>query len=697
MSKDFKINKKIIAFFFAIILLTNTMTVYAATFSDNYEEEGQSLVNHILGSGLNATNVVKKGTVYTFSNGKDDVGIESGIILDTSGSGGVSENDSDLASIMDYPYGGHTSSLEFTLTATGTFLNFNYVFASNEFQYGEQFNDVFGLFVSVNGGEYEDIAKITTSSGQQVPVNITNLKANPEFYTAKSLNGKTTDGVSVVLNAQKEVNKGDIVKIKFVIADVSDTEVDSYVMIESGSLSFDAPTGKIDYTEEALKDLDPNAIYKIIDGDKTYELTSDDEGKVPLVGKDNNNKNYNFIGKTLQIIKKGIDDIPDSEPQEITIDNRPNVPDDISPITQTPKDIEITDVEVSQTEIKILSKEGQEYSIDGKTWKKANNNGYVVFSNLEPNKEYTIYTRVAATNNSLASEQTKGTKIVTKNMVKQLNYDEHNYEGDFDGKKHYAYVSSDEDVDIKYSETLYGTYESNVINYVLPGTYTVYYSIEKEGYYPAYGSLTVKINGQGTIKIINNESQNSNEAKIIDTSEELISKINFTEDELTKIKNGQSIEIFLEVKDISESVSADDKEKIEAKLGKDTLAMYLDINLYKQVEGEEATKITKTKQPVTISFIIPEKYINTDSNVTRTFKVFRLHEGKVTEIEVKINGNVGTFETDEFSTYALAYTDTIITSNPQTGDNIISYILLLGLSIIGLISALIYTKNKKFN
>ena len=33
-------------------------------------------------------NVVKKGTVYTFSAGNDDIGIESGIILDTSGVGG---------------------------------------------------------------------------------------------------------------------------------------------------------------------------------------------------------------------------------------------------------------------------------------------------------------------------------------------------------------------------------------------------------------------------------------------------------------------------------------------------------------------------------------------------------------------------------------------------------------------------------
>ena len=95
-------------------------------------------------------------------------------MLDTSGRGGENEKDSDLESIMDYEYGGHTSSLEFTLTATGNLLNFNYVFASGEFVCGAEYNDVFGLFVSVNGSEYENIAKITKNDGEVVPVNITN-------------------------------------------------------------------------------------------------------------------------------------------------------------------------------------------------------------------------------------------------------------------------------------------------------------------------------------------------------------------------------------------------------------------------------------------------------------------------------------------------------------------------------------------
>ena len=67
----------------------------------------QSLANSVLGGSLTATNATSRGTIYTFSHGINTVGIDSGIILETSGR--ISSNnyqDSDLESIMDYSYGG---------------------------------------------------------------------------------------------------------------------------------------------------------------------------------------------------------------------------------------------------------------------------------------------------------------------------------------------------------------------------------------------------------------------------------------------------------------------------------------------------------------------------------------------------------------------------------------------------------------
>ena len=92
-----------------------------------------------------------------------------------------------------------------------------------------------------------------------------------------------------------------------------------------------------------------------------------------------------------------------------------------------------------------------------------------------------------------------------------------------------------------------------------------------------------------------------------------------------------------------------------------------------------------------------------------------VYNGVATKITPTINKNILTFETDKFSTYALAYTDINSTSNdsttdisvtttkgiinkssnPETGDNVIFYVSMLGLSIIGLAGVGLYIKKKK--
>ena len=162
------------------------------------------------------------------------------------------------------------------------------------------------------------------------------------------------------------------------------------------------------------------------------------------------------------------------------------------------------------------------------------------------------------------------------------------------------------------------------------------------------------------------------------------------------MKHGKNIEVYLEVKDISDSVSNSDKKAIEEKLGKDTLGMYLDISLFKKITGEDATKITETKEPITISFEIPDELINNNSNVERTFKILALHDGVVREIDVKVNGKTATFETDKFSTYALTYTDTSLetSSSPKTGDNITMYVVMFIISLLGIRTLSVSNKRK---
>ncbi|MEG0895525.1 MAG: InlB B-repeat-containing protein, partial [Oscillospiraceae bacterium] len=62
-----------------------------------------------------------------------------------------------------------------------------------------------------------------------------------DYFTVSkfSLNGEGYNGISNVSDAQKKVNIGDTVIVKFVIADVTDKSVNSCVLIEGGSLSFE--------------------------------------------------------------------------------------------------------------------------------------------------------------------------------------------------------------------------------------------------------------------------------------------------------------------------------------------------------------------------------------------------------------------------------------------------------------------------
>ena len=214
-------------------------------------------------------------------------------------------------------------------------------------------------------------------------------------------------------------------------------------------------------------------------------------------------------------------------------------------------------------------------------------------------------------------------------------------------------------------------------------------------------ALEIVTNEAVKVKVVEPEEPNSYGAEIDNSDEDLSSKIEISDEEQEAMENeGKNISIYLEVKDITDTISDSDKEQIENSLDENTIGLYLDINLYKQVDGEEPVKITETITPIKITFTIPEELLNADKTIKRTYKVLRLHDGKITTINVEVNGNIATFETDKFSIYALTYRDEEVletNNNPQTGDNIMFYISLLGLSFIGLFGSIILTKKELFN
>ncbi len=168
---------------------------------------------------------------------------------------------------------------------------------------------------------------------------------------------------------------------------------------------------------------------------------------------------------------------------------------------------------------------------------------------------------------------------------------------------------------------------------------------------------------------------------------------------LTPEEVAQGVNVWLDIKDMSATVPQAEKDIVQNASANFTVGMYLDINLFKKVGGNAATKITETNGAVKASILIPESLWKAG----RTFEIIRVHDGVPTVISGTYDENthVFTFETDKFSTYALAYNDSANSTQstaPRTGDNnhLGVWYLLLAVSLGGL-GYLGYTKKKRVN
>ena len=191
------------------------------------------------------------------------------------------------------------------------------------------------------------------------------------------------------------------------------------------------------------------------------------------------------------------------------------------------------------------------------------------------------------------------------------------------------------------------------------------------------GSFTVKTTGD--VEISRDE--------VIDL---LIENKKITANELSEVAEGKKIEIVLEVKE------AQANELIETSTKGYKVGKYLDITLYKSVNGTNES-IHELSKVLKVTIKVPEELINKDSKTKREYYIARSHNGKVDILETIYNEKTNslTFETDKFSDYAILYKDkkelktTVTTSinksntkqttKAKTGDNanIIGLMMLL--------------------
>ena len=179
---------------------------------------------------------------------------------------------------------------------------------------------------------------------------------------------------------------------------------------------------------------------------------------------------------------------------------------------------------------------------------------------------------------------------------------------------------------------------------------------------------------KGTVKLAVKSEGNVPTTTLLTDKAELLAMLvdsgDITADELAQIANGASVDIVLTMK---EANVLDEVKAAMAQAAKDyTIGHYLDISLFKYmtVNGSQQADVAlhTTKDVLTISVVVPDALINTNSAVIRTYYIVRNHEGTITVLDAAFDAanKTLTFKTDRFSDYAIAYKDTAV---PSSGSN----------------------------
>ena len=225
-----------------------------------------------------------------------------------------------------------------------------------------------------------------------------------------------------------------------------------------------------------------------------------------------------------------------------------------------------------------------------------------------------------------------------------------------------------------------------------------------KGYTETFTLNVTVVAGDGAVEIPAEKQKDNYAAGEIKNSAEEIKKTVLTEEDKTAVEAGKDVTVWVEIKDQENTVSDADKTAVENKLSSGyRVGTYLDISLWKHIDGENADeKVTNVPYgKVTIGFTIPADL----QKAGRTYMVVRVHNGVATVLDASVNANYElTFETDQFSTYALVYKDgtsataktstaktstgktnaaktkaTVKTASPKTGDysNMFLWLVLL--------------------
>lgn len=125
------------------------------------------------------------------------------------------------------------------------------------------------------------------------------------------------------------------------------------------------------------------------------------------------------------------------------------------------------------------------------------------------------------------------------------------------------------------------------------------------------------------------------------------------------------------------------------------------LNVKNNVTGETLGTLSTLDNKIKFNMALPEELTKVAEGYTRKYYVVRYHDGKSEIISASVDGNVLSFESDKFSTYALAYEDVKNENvvNPPTGDKIVLDLVVGIVSVagLGLVAKSIAKRKKYFN
>lgn len=170
-------------------------------------------------------------------------------------------------------------------------------------------------------------------------------------------------------------------------------------------------------------------------------------------------------------------------------------------------------------------------------------------------------------------------------------------------------------------------------------------------------TLTIPVNQGAVIVTVNNMDKTLCTAQALDAV--AVANAALTQEHISRVSEGETIEIRIDVERIDNRVSSQDKELIEQGIEKAqeeapglTVGMYVDISMFLRTGEGEWSAVHEINEPIEIMIDMPEEL----QKFTADFYIVRVHAGEFTLLpDLDDAAETITIETERFSTYAIAY------------------------------------------